>query len=61
MEKQNIRIKLRAYDKDGLSNHTGGDMYIQLGNVSEDVLRDGYKSFENALLTVHVLTHRWEH
>ena len=38
-------------DKDGLVNHSGGDMYIQLGNVSEDVLKDGYKSFENGLPT----------
>ena len=35
--------------EDGLSNHSGGDMYIHLGNVSEDVLKDGYKSFENGL------------
>ena len=34
---------------DGLINHSGGDMYIQLGNVSEDILKDGYKSFENGL------------
>ena len=36
-------------EDDGLINHSGGDMYIQLGNVSEDVLKDGYKSFENGL------------
>ena len=36
---------------DGLINHNGGDLYIQLGNVSEDVLKDGYKSFENGLPT----------
>ena len=35
--------------EDGLINHSGGDMYINLGNVSEDVLKDGYKSFENGL------------
>jgi len=34
---------------DGDINHSGGDMYIHLGNISEDVLRDGYKSFENGL------------
>lgn len=28
---------------------SGGDLYIDLGNVSEDVLRDGQKSFENGL------------
>jgi cell surface protein SprA len=38
-------------DEDGLSNHSGGDMYIHLGNVSEDILKDGYKSFENGLPT----------
>jgi len=27
----------------------GGDFYIQIGNISEDVLRDGRKSFENGL------------
>ncbi|MDG1283724.1 MAG: cell surface protein SprA, partial [Flavobacteriales bacterium] len=35
--------------EDGLANHSGGNMYIHLGNVSEDVLKDGYKSFENGL------------
>ena len=34
---------------DGDINHSGGDMYIHLGNISEDVLKDGYKSFENGL------------
>ena len=38
-------------NEDGLINHSGGDMYIQLGNISEDVLKDGYKSFENGLPT----------
>ena len=27
----------------------GGDMYVNLGNVSEDILRDGQKSYENGL------------
>ena len=27
----------------------GGDLYINLGNVSEDVLKDGYKQYENGL------------
>lgn len=31
------------------SNHRGGDLYFNLGDVSEDVLRDGRKSFENGL------------
>jgi cell surface protein SprA len=29
--------------------HTGGDLYVNLGDVSEDLLRDGRKSFENGL------------
>jgi len=33
------------------STHTGGDFYINLGNISEDILRDGRKSFENGLPT----------
>ncbi|HEX2969665.1 MAG TPA: cell surface protein SprA [Bacteroidales bacterium] len=28
---------------------SGGDMYIDLGNISEDILRDSRKSFENGL------------
>ena len=36
-------------NEDGLINHNGGDLYINLGNVSEDVLKDGHKSFENGL------------
>lgn len=31
--------------------HKGGDVYIDLGSVSEDILRDGRKSFENGLPT----------
>lgn len=30
-------------------NHTGGKFYINLGDISEDILRDGRKSFENGL------------
>ena len=30
-------------------NISGGDFYIDLGNISEDVLRDSRKSFENGL------------
>lgn len=29
--------------------HTGGDMYFNLGNISEDVLSDSRKSFENGI------------
>ncbi|MFK7785993.1 MAG: cell surface protein SprA [Crocinitomicaceae bacterium] len=31
------------------SNHSGGDMYFNLGNISEDVLPDSRRSFENGL------------
>ena len=32
-------------------NHTGGKLYFNLGDISEDVLRDGRKFFENGLPT----------
>lgn len=31
------------------SNKEGGDLYINLGNLSEDILKDGRKSIENAI------------
>ena len=37
------------FHADELNNHTGGDLYFNLGNVSEDVLRDGKMSYENGL------------
>jgi len=30
-------------------DHKGGDLYINLGNISEDILKDSRKSFENGL------------
>ena len=30
-------------------NSAGGDLYFNLGNISEDILKDGQKSLENAL------------
>lgn len=33
----------------------GGDLYINLGNISEDILRDNRKSFENGLPETDVL------
>jgi len=48
-----------VYDEE----HSGGDLYINLGNVSEDILKDGRKSFENGLPTsenvVNVDTTAW--
>ena len=32
-------------------NHSGGKLYINLGDISEDILRDGRKGFENGLPT----------
>ena len=37
------------FHADDQNNHTGGDLYFNLGNISEDILRDGRKSFENGL------------
>lgn len=35
---------------DGTPNDgTGGELYFNLGSVSEDILRDGHKSFENGI------------
>ncbi len=34
-----------VYDK----NHEGGDLYFNLGEISEDILRDGIMTFENGL------------
>ena len=36
---------------DELANRDGGDLYFNLGEVSEDILKDGYKSYENGLPT----------
>ena len=36
-------------------NHSGGKLYINLGDISEDILRDGRKSFENGLPTSAVV------
>ena len=32
-------------------NSTGGKLYINLGNISEDVLKDGKRQYENGLPT----------
>lgn len=37
------------------STMSGGDFYINLGNVSEDILRDGRKSFENGMPTTQAM------
>jgi cell surface protein SprA len=38
-------------------NLNGGDLYFNLGNISEDVLKDGRKSFENGLPSTAEVTH----
>lgn len=42
--------------EDGDPNHPGGDLYIHLGNISEDILPDGRKSFENGFPTDATIT-----
>lgn len=36
-------------DQDPNNTHSGGDLYFNLGNLSEDILPDSRKSFENGL------------
>jgi cell surface protein SprA len=44
-------------------DHEGGDLYVNLGNISEDILRDSRKSFENGLpgtvVPINVDTTSW--
>ncbi len=41
------------YNVDG--THKGGDLYFNLGNISEDILKDGKKAFENGLPTSEIV------
>ncbi len=41
---------------DTLGMHSGGELYFNLGDISEDILRDGRKSFEQGLPTSEVIT-----
>jgi cell surface protein SprA len=60
---------IAGYDRDGnpatsdKNNTTGGKLYINLGNVSEDVMKDGRHAFENGLSPDYsdrgVLTNAW--
>lgn len=34
-------------DQDGNPNHNGGDLYFNIGSISEDILNDSRKAFEN--------------
>jgi len=38
-----------AENVDPSTSHSGGDLYFNLGNISEDILPDSRKSFENGL------------
>ena len=38
----------------GVGNTTGGQLYFDLGSVSEDILKDGKKEFENGLNTPNI-------
>jgi len=48
---------------DSLNKNTGGDLYFNLGDLSEDVLKDGKKFFENGLSatgdTINTTTTVW--
>lgn len=41
---------------DTMNQHHGGDLYFNLGDISEDVLKDSRKSFENGLPTTDLVT-----
>lgn len=41
---------------DSTNQHKGGDLYFNLGDISEDVLKDSRKAFENGLPTTAELT-----
>ena len=36
-------------EPNGVYHHSGGELYFNLGNISEDILKDNRKSFENGL------------
>lgn len=40
---------IEANGMDGQPKHSGGKLYFNLGDISEDILRDGRKSFENGM------------
>jgi cell surface protein SprA len=44
------------FANDTMGRHEGGDLYFNLGDVSEDVLKDSRKSFENGLPTTELIT-----
>jgi len=44
------------HSDNGNTNNNGGDLYFNLGSISEDVLKDGRKSYENGLPTSSAVT-----
>jgi cell surface protein SprA len=40
-------------------NSTGGNFYIDIGNISEDIMKDGLLSFENSYLSSSQLSSVW--
>ena len=54
-ETQNIEFiefwLMDPFVNDTLGDHEGGDLYFNLGDISEDVLKDSRKAFENGLPT----------
>lgn len=61
---ETIRFWLMDPFLDPENNNTeGGDLYINLGEISEDILKDGMKSFENGMPidgdTTHLTTTNW--
>ncbi len=42
-------IRLTKDKNNKIYNTTGGDMYFNFGSINEDVLNDGYQSFENGM------------
>ncbi|HET6243214.1 MAG: cell surface protein SprA [Bacteroidetes bacterium] len=44
------------HSDNGVATHSGGDLYFNLGNISEDILRDDRKSFEHGLPTTASVT-----
>lgn len=48
---------LDPFMDDNLDNKDGGYLYFNLGEVSEDILKDGLKSYENGLPTNSDTTH----
>ena len=49
-------IEFWMMDPFSLDSTNSGDLYFNLGDVSEDILRDGRKSFENGLPTSALVT-----